>query len=110
MVDNEAVLELAIPAGAKKCPTLTVRMRLTAFLPRRLDSRSFTFKVGETVIGGLTFFRHEKGAKSFTLEMDTPGGDTFLLRIVAHEQASPDEDGSEDHRSLGLALLDIAVG
>jgi SAM-dependent methyltransferase len=109
MVGNEGVLELAIPAAAKDYPTLTVRMSAMAFVPRRLYSRSFTFKVGDIAIGGVTFCRHENGPKSFTLEMDTPGTDTFLLRIVAHEEASAAEDGFADDRSLGLALLDIAV-
>jgi hypothetical protein len=110
MVGSEAVLELATPSAARDCPTLMVTLRAVAFIPRRLYSRAFTFKIGDRVIGDVTFLRDEKAPKTFSLELDTPRGATFRLRIVAHEEASPDEDGSADERKLGLAVLDITVG
>jgi len=110
MVGKEAVVELPVPAAARTFPALTVTFHATAFLPRRLHSRSFTFQVGDEVVGEFTFLRSGEMPRRLTVELETPASATILLRIVAHEEASPDEDGSPDHRKLGLALLDITVG
>ncbi len=108
MVGNEAALELAIPAAVKDAPALTVRIGAAAFIPLRLYSRSFSFMVDDMIIGGITFWRSDKIPKKFELEMDMPRGDLLLLRIIAHEEATPAEEGSGDCRFLGLALIDIA--
>jgi hypothetical protein len=108
MVGAEAVIELPIRAGAQNTAEVTLTIRAAAFIPKRLYSRSFTFKIDETVVGGITFCQHEK-AKTFAVETERPHGDTLLLRIVAHELASPDEEGSPDDRLLGLALMTVAV-
>jgi hypothetical protein len=89
---------------------LVLILRASAFVPQRLYSRSFSFVVAGVVIGRVTFFQGEKDPRRITLEMDPPDSDTILLRIEAHEQASPAEDGSADQRPLGLFLIDIAVG
>jgi 2-polyprenyl-3-methyl-5-hydroxy-6-metoxy-1,4-benzoquinol methylase len=108
MVGKEAVLEVAVPAAVRDHGTLMIRMRASAFLPRRLYSRSFTFQVGDAIIGGVTFYESEN--KSFDLEMTTPESSPFLLRIIAHEDASPADEGSSgDARALGLALVDLGV-
>jgi len=109
MVSNEAVVEVAIPAAAKNHPTLTLRIGATAFVPQKLHSRSFSFMAGNVIIGSVTFCRSEKIPKRFDLEMEMPGSDRLLLRIIAHEEASPADEGSGDRRFLGLALIDISV-
>jgi hypothetical protein len=108
MVGAEAVIELPIRAGAQNKAGVTLRFRAATFIPKRLYSRSFTFKVGDRVVGGITFCQHEK-AKTVAIETERPHGDTLLLRIIAHEVASPDEEGSPDDRLLGLALMTVAV-
>ena len=108
MVGAEAVIELPIRTGAQDNAEVTVRFRVAAFIPKRLYSRSFTFKIADRVVGGITFCQHEK-AKTFSVEAERPHGDTLLLRIVAHELASPDEEGSPDDRFLGLALMTAAL-
>ena len=109
MVGNEAVLQVAIPAALKDHPKLTVRIGAAAFVPKQLYSRSFSFMVGDVIVGSVTFSQTEKVSKRFDLEVPMPGSDSFQLRIIAHEQASPAEEGSDDRRFLGLALIDIAV-
>jgi hypothetical protein len=108
MEGAEAVIELPIRAGAQNKPGVTLTFRAAAFSPKRLYSRSFTFKIADRVIGGITFCQHEK-AKTLAVETERPDGDTLLLRIIAHELASPNEEGSPDDRLLGLALMTIAV-
>jgi hypothetical protein len=108
MVGQEAMIELPIRAEAQNKTGVILRFRAATFIPQRLYSRSFTFKIGDRVVGGITFCRHEKG-KTVTLEAERPSGDTLLLRILAHELASPKEEGSPDDRLLGLALRTIAV-
>jgi hypothetical protein len=108
MVREEAVIELPIRAGAQNKAGVTLRFRATTFIPNRLYSRSFTFKIADSVVGGITFCEHEK-AKTFAVETERPHGDTLFLRIIAHELASPSEEGSPDDRLLGLALMTIAV-
>jgi Methyltransferase domain len=110
MVGSEAVLEIVVPPAVQGRSTLAVSLHAAAFFPQRLYSRSFTFTVASVVIGRITFFQHEKVPKRLNFELESPGDDTFLLRIAAHEQASPAEDGSPDDRLLGLALLSIAIG
>ena len=85
-------------------------VRASAFVPQRLYSRSFSFTVGGVVIGRATFFQGEKNPRRIALEMDPPASDAILLRIEAHEQASPADDGSADQRPLGLFLIDLAIG
>jgi hypothetical protein len=108
MVGAEAMIELPILARAQSRAGVTLRFRAAAFIPKRLYSRSFTFKVADKVVGGMTFSQHEK-AKSVVLETERPPGETLLLRIIAHELASPDQEGSPDDRLLGLALMTVAV-
>jgi hypothetical protein len=108
MVGAEAVIELPIQALAQNKEVVTLRVRAATFIPKRLYSRSFTFKVADRVVGGITFCQHEK-AKNFTIETERSHGDTLLLRIIAHELASPSEEGSPDDRLLGLALMTVAV-
>ena len=117
MQGPEATVEIALPANdkvdlnnAKADLKLILTMRASAFVPRRLYSRSFSFTVGGVVIGRVTFFQGEKHPRRIALEMDAPAGDSVLLRIEAHEQASPADDGSADHRPLGLFLIDLAIG
>jgi SAM-dependent methyltransferase len=109
MVGDEAVLELAIPIQAKDRAQLTLAIRATAFIPQRLRSRSFSFSVDGATIDTVAFIRSEKMPKTFPLELNMPASDPFQLRIIAHEQASPAEEGSVDRRLLGLALIEIAV-
>lgn len=109
MVGQEAILELPVPAVSPERSTFTLTLDIAAFIPRRLYSRSFTFLVGGVAVGRVTFFQSEKGSRKYTFEMSPPEDATFLLRIVAHEETSPSEDGSADRRQLGLALLDIAI-
>ncbi len=97
-------------AAAKADSRLVVTLHASAFVPQHLYSRSFTFSVADVPIGSATFFYSEKDPKAVTLEMDAPKSDTFVLRIVAHEQASPFDEGSADCRPLGLALIDVAIG
>ena len=108
MVGPEAVVELPIRAETQNKPGVTLRFRAAAFIPKRLYSRSFTFKIGDRVVGGITFCQHEK-AKTVVVETERPHGETLLLRIIAHEMASPEEEGSPDDRLLGLALMTVAV-
>ena len=108
MVGAEAEIEFPIRAGAQNRAEVTLTIRAAAFIPKRLYSRSFTFKIADTVVGGITSCQHEK-AKTFLVKAERPHGDTLLLRIVAHELASPDEEGSPDDRFLGLALMTAAV-
>lgn len=108
MVGAEAVIELPIRAEAQDRPGVTLRFRATAYIPKRLYSRSFTFEIADRVVGGITFFQHEK-VKTVALEAERPNGDTLILRIIAHELASPGEEGSPDDRLLGLAFRTIAV-
>jgi hypothetical protein len=108
MVGAEAVIELPIRAGAQNKAGVTLRFRAAAFIPKRLYSRSFTFKIADRVVGGVTFCQYEK-AKTVAVEAERPHGDTLSLRIIAHELASPCEEGSPDDRSLGLALMTVAV-
>ena len=108
MVGAEAVIELPIRTGAQDNAEVTVRFRVAAFIPKRLYSRSFTFKIGDTVVGGITFCQYEK-AKTVALETERPHGETLLLRIISHELASPGEEGSPDDRLLGLAIMTVAV-
>jgi hypothetical protein len=109
MVSSEAILEVAIPAAVKGRSQLTVRIRAAAFIPQRLFTRSFSFMVGDVIVGRATFWKSETGPKRIDLEMDMPGRDSFLLRIIAHEEASPTEDGSDDVRFLGLLLIDLTI-
>ena len=109
MAGNEAGLEVAIPAALKDHSSLTVRIGAAAFVPTKLYSRSFSFMVGDAIVGSVTFSQTEKVSKRFDLEVPMPGSDSFQLRIIAHEQASPAEEGSDDRRFLGLALIDIAL-
>src|ERR1019366_2777741 len=88
MVGQEAVLEMEIPAAAKDRSNLAARLQAIAFIPRGLNSRSFTFTVAETVIGGVTFFQFQQGPKVLPVEMNTPTSETPLVRILANEQAS----------------------
>jgi hypothetical protein len=108
MVGEEATIELPVRAGAQNTAGVTLRFRAATFIPQRLYSRSFTFKIGDRVVGGITFCRHEK-AKTVAIEAERPRGDTLLLRIIAHELASPNEEGSPDERLLGLALRTVAL-
>jgi hypothetical protein len=108
MVGAEAVIELPIRAEAQDKVGVTLRLRAATFIPKRLYSRSFTFKIADSVVGGITFCQHEK-AKIIAVETGRPHGETLLLRIVAHELASPSEEGSSDDRPLGLALMTVAV-
>jgi len=108
MVGAEAAIELPIWAGAANKTRVTLRFRAATFVPKRLYSRSFTFKIADRVVGGVTFCQHEK-AKSVVVETERPEGDKLLLRIIAHELASPDEEGSPDVRLLGLALMTVDV-
>lgn len=108
MVGAQAVIELPIRAVAQNKAGVILRIRAAAFIPRRLYSRCFTFKIADTVVGGITFCQHER-AKTIAAEAERPHGDTLLLRIIAHELASPSEEGSPDDRSLGLALMTVAV-
>jgi hypothetical protein len=108
MVGAEAVIELPIRVEAQNKTRVTLRLRGATFIPKRLYSRSFTFKIADRVVGGITFCQHEK-AKTVALETERPHGDILLLRIIAHELASPDEEGSPDDRLLGLALMTVAV-
>jgi hypothetical protein len=108
MVGAEAALELPIRAAAQYKARVTLSLRAATFIPRRLYSRSFTFIIADSVVGGITFCQHER-AKIVALEMEPPHGDTLLLRIIAHELASPGEEGSPDDRLLGLALMTVAV-
>lgn len=108
MVGEEAVIELPIRGGVRKKAGVTLRFRAAAFIPKRLYSRSFTFKIADTVVGGITFCQHEK-AKTVVVETEQPHGDTLSIRIIAHELASPVEEGSPDDRVLGLALMTVAV-
>jgi hypothetical protein len=108
MVGAEAVIELPIAAEAQSKAGVTLRFRAATFIPKRLYSRSFTFKIADRVVGGITFCQHEK-AKTVAIETERPHGDTLLLRIIAHELASPDEEGSPDDRLLGLALMTVTV-
>jgi hypothetical protein len=108
MVGAEAVIELPIRADAPKKAGVTLRFRAAAFIPKRLYSRSFTFKIGDRVVGGVTFCQHEK-AKTVVVETERPLGEMLLLQIIAHEMASPDEEGSPDDRLLGLALMTVTV-
>jgi len=110
MLGPEAALEVVVPKADPTGPKLVLILRASAFVPQRLYSRSFSFLVAGVAIGRVTFFQGEKNPRRITLEMDPPNGDAILLRIEAHEQASPAEDGSADHRPLGLFLIDIAVG
>jgi hypothetical protein len=118
MQGPEATVEIALPANdkvdlnnAKADLKLILTVRASAFVPQRLYSRSFSFTVGGVVIGRVTFFQGEKHPRRIALEMDAPAGDSVLLRIEAHEQASPADDGSSaDHRPLGLFLIDLSVG
>lgn len=109
MIDREGVLEVPVPDAVKNSPTLTLRMRASAFVPERLYYRSFVLKVHERIIGGISLSRGEEMPKTFSIEIDSPGTESFLLRIIANEQASPAEDGSPDHRPLGIGLVDIVV-
>ena len=108
MVGAEAVIELPVGAGVENKTGVTLRFRAATFIPKRLYSRSFTFKIADRVVGGITFCQHEK-AKTVALETERPHGETLLLRIIAHELASPVEEGSPDDRLLGLALMTVAV-
>jgi hypothetical protein len=106
MLGPEAVIELPILSEAESKTQVTLRFHASTFIPKRLYSRSFTFKIGDRVVGGITFCQHEK-AKTIAVKAERPHGDKLLLRIVAHELASPNEEGSPDVRSLGLALMTI---
>jgi SAM-dependent methyltransferase len=109
MVATEAVIELPVPIEVRGSSTLTLQIRATAFIPRRLYCRLFRFQIGDAVIGSVTFARNDENPKSFGLELDTPAGDRFQLRILATEETFPEEDGCADRRPLGLALVDVII-
>ena len=106
---SEAVLEIALPASVREHQTLEVSLRARAFLPQRLYSRLFTFMAGEETIGSSLFRRHDNVPKTLTFTLDAPAADTLRLRVIAHEEASPAEDGSADTRKLGLGVIDVTV-
>lgn len=108
MVGPEAAIELPIRAGAENTTRVNLRFRAATFVPKRLYSRSFTFKIADRVVGDITFFQHEK-EKMFAVETERSDGDRLLLRIIAHELASPNEEGSPDVRLLGLALMTVEM-
>ena len=108
MVGAEAVIELPLRAGAESTTRVSLRLRAATFLPKRLYSRSFTFKIADRMVGGITFCQHEK-EKTVAVETERSDGGKLLLRIIAHELASPNEEGSPDVRLLGLALMTVEV-
>lgn len=108
MVDGEAILALEIPSALKDRERLTVRIDAKAFVPRRLYGRSFVFIAGDEVAGRVTFWREDRVLKT-EFDVQNTGGESIQLRIVANEEASPFEEGSPDQRSLGLALVELAI-
>lgn len=108
MTKDEAVIELLLPPLFAH-DRLHLRLTAMAFVPKRLYSRSFTFRLGDVVIGDVTFKRTDREPKKIDLEVPSPNGDSCLLRVIAHETASPAEDGCDDDRFLALALIDLVV-
>jgi len=109
MIAREAVLEIPVPDATRNSERMMIRIRAAAFIPKRLHYRSFVLQVDDRIIGGVSFAQGEEMPKIFSLEVDTPPTDSFLLRIVANEEATPAEDGSPDRRPLGIGLVDIVV-
>jgi SAM-dependent methyltransferase len=115
MEGQEAVLEIPVPAGIAKNQTVELILRARAFMPRRLFCRAFTFLAGSDFIGSAMFCRDDHGVrpddlpKTLTFAMDAPANGILLLRVIAHEEASPAEDGSPDQRKLSLGLIDLTL-
>jgi hypothetical protein len=109
MVEKEGVLELPVPAAAGRHQAVSLRMHVTAFLPRRLQCRSFSFMAGGKALGGVTFWKTDEFPKTIRFVTDAPEDGRMLLRIVSHEEASPAEDGLMDERFLGLGVIDATV-
>lgn len=109
MVEKEGVLELPVPASAGRHQAVSLTMRVTAFLPRRLHCRSFSFMAGGKALGGVTFWKTDDFPKTIRFVTDAPENGRVLLRILAHEEASPAEDGLIDKRFLSLGVIDATV-
>jgi SAM-dependent methyltransferase len=109
MVGDVAVLELQVAQGMAGRGIVNLTMQATAFLPKRLPARSFRFLIDDREVGRVTFWKTDDFSKSFTFIAGVSHDGRVALRIVALEEASPAEDGSNDGRSLGLGLIGAIV-
>jgi hypothetical protein len=109
MVSRIAVMEIHLPPRVAGNGIVNLTIRAMTYLPKRLHSRSFTIVGDDGVLGTMTFLKNDRLPKSFTFTTYLPHGESVVLRAIAHEEASPAEDGSRDGRSLGLGVVEMVV-